>query len=124
MSVVYSVACYDGEERHPWKLMSVPSRSDMALQRTSLDAWPETSCGPHRVVERLTDPEPGVLGAVRALLEIDALEPDQFRTGQTHLTPAFREVNYREVVLHISKIVDAALDAVPEVWREEARKAR
>lgn len=35
-------------------------------------------------------------GVWAALDKANALSPNDFKTGQSHLSPAFREVNYRE----------------------------
>lgn len=49
---------------------------------------------------------------LRAALDaVEALDPNDFRTGQDHLPRAFREVNYKAVVLRISEIVDEAVAA-------------
>lgn len=44
-----------------------------------------------------------------ALDELDRLDPDDFKTGQEHLTPAFREVQVRPLMLRICTIVNKVL---------------
>lgn len=44
-----------------------------------------------------------------ALLAIDRLKPDDFRTGQSHVPPAFREINASSLMLRICTIINGAL---------------
>lgn len=68
------------------------------------------------------------LDAVRAAVvkaqEMDKRGPDQFKTGQEHLPPAFREVNWKSAFMALAAIVteiDAALDAAPSAPAEPHR---
>ncbi len=49
-----------------------------------------------------------------ALVEIDNLNPDDFKPGQEHLGRAFRQVNLSQVVRTITRIVNGALHGTDE----------
>lgn len=59
-----------------------------------------------------------------ALEELDSLRPDDFRTGQGHLTPAFREVNFRDAFRAVCRIVNGVLHGTDENGRPLAEAAR
>lgn len=44
-----------------------------------------------------------------AMDEIHKMNPDDFRTGQGHLSPAFREINFRDAMFHVQAIVNRVL---------------
>jgi hypothetical protein len=54
---------------------------------------------------------------LEALREIDAMEPDDFKTGQGHVSPAFREVNFRDAFKHVVRIVNRVLHNTDENGR-------
>ncbi len=55
------------------------------------------------------------LTRLRAALDtLDAMNPDDFRTGQAHLSPAFREINYVEALRFIAKTVNDVLHGTDE----------
>jgi hypothetical protein len=59
--------------------------------------------------ENITSP----LGRVRELVAAaDALSPDDFKTGQNHLPPAFREINYRDAFMALAHIMEQIEEAV------------
>lgn len=65
------------------------------------------------------------LTRLRAALEaIDEMKPEDFMTGQAHLTPAFRTVNFADVFEHVCGIVNGMLygtDANGNPLPEEAK---
>ncbi len=49
-----------------------------------------------------------------ALEELDRMRPNDFKTGQGHLSPAFREVNVSAVMMHVCRIVNRILHNTDE----------
>lgn len=49
-----------------------------------------------------------------ALEELDKMEPTDFMGGQDHLSPAFRQVNFRDVFMHVCRIVNSVLHNTDE----------
>lgn len=47
-----------------------------------------------------------------ALDEIDRMNPDDFRTGQGHLSAAFREVNFQAAFAHVCRVVNRTLHGI------------
>ncbi|HET7386876.1 MAG TPA: hypothetical protein VFJ19_09475 [Nocardioidaceae bacterium] len=72
------------------------------------------SIGAHALLE---DAEAEVQRLRAALNEIDRMDPDDFRTGQDHLLPAFREVNFRAAFERVVRIVNRALHGTDEYGR-------
>ncbi len=95
----WAVLCADGEERHDI-VRGLSKRGAEIMAHLDLD-FPLVKCGPHRVVERLTDPEPWL---VNLLSELE------------------RFAHQRGGILPSVALADA-YRAVPEVWREAAREA-
>lgn len=50
-----------------------------------------------------------LLTCTALVLEFDEMDPDDWRTGQQHLAPAFRAVNYRDAMLHVMERINATL---------------
>ena len=44
----------------------------------------------------------------------DALRPEDFKTGQNHLPPAFREINYRDAFSWLAHIIEQIQETVVE----------
>ena len=44
----------------------------------------------------------------------DALRPEDFKTGQNHLPPAFREINYRDAFSALAHIIEQIQETVVE----------
>lgn len=52
-----------------------------------------------------------------ALEELERMKPDDFKTGQSHLSPAFREVSVSAVMLHVCRIINRTLHNTDENGR-------
>jgi hypothetical protein len=59
--------------------------------------------------------------AVAEAQEMDRLGPDQFKTGQTHLSPAFREINYKSAFLALAKIFNKVEEAIVTLDKESIK---
>ncbi len=49
-----------------------------------------------------------------ALEEIDKMEPEDFKTGQNHITPAFREPNLQDALRFVIRVVNRTLHNTDE----------
>lgn len=58
-----------------------------------------------------------------ALDELDHLNPADFKRGQSHLTPAFREIDFREVFRRVCRIVNGVLHGTDENGRAVSEEA-
>lgn len=56
-----------------------------------------------------------IRAAVAEAQEMDKRGPDQFKTGQEHLTPAFRETNWKNAFLALALIFTQVEEAVAEL---------
>jgi hypothetical protein len=55
------------------------------------------------------------LAKVRELVAAaDALRPEDFKTGQNHLPPAFREINYRDAFMALAHLMEQIEEVVGE----------
>lgn len=66
---------------------------------------------------RAEDAEAVVKKVREAVAEAQAMDkrgPDQFKTGQEHLTPAFREVNWKQAFMALAKIMTKVEEAVAD----------
>jgi len=87
---------------------------EILLDAATGQTWP---IGLERI-KALLAPERAETARLRAALEeIDALDPDDYKTGQAHLSPAFREVNFKEVVQTVIRIVNRTLHNTDEYDR-------
>lgn len=84
---------------------------EILLDAATGQTWP---IGLERI-KALLAPERAEAARLKAALEeLDALDPDDFKTGQSHLSPAFREVNFKEVVRTVIRIVNRTLHNTDE----------
>lgn len=67
-----------------------------------------------RLKELLADHEAETSRLRVALEEIDSLDPESFKTGQEHLGPAFRQVDFRSAFQAVARIVNRTLHGTDE----------
>lgn len=56
------------------------------------------------------------------IVQVNAMDPEAYKTGQDHLSPAFREVNFKDAFMDLAKIVNGIEAAVapPDPATQEA----
>lgn len=52
-----------------------------------------------------------------AMDEIDQMDPEDFKGGQEHLPPAFRQPNLKDAFRHVCRIVNGVLHGTDEYGR-------
>lgn len=67
-------------------------------------------------IDRLRSSEGGCVYR-EALDELDRVQPDDFKAGQGHLSPAFREVDFRAAFGHVVNVVNRVLHDTDENGR-------
>ncbi len=92
---------------------------DAALREILADAATvhERSLCLDQIKDLLADDRAELARLRAALEELDALDPNDFKVGQNHLNPAFREVDLREVLRAVQRIVNRTLHGTDEHGR-------